>query len=488
VSARRFLEVFQQDLKFHLRRPLFWVLLLILGFLAYSISIGHAQVGSGDARVGGHKAFVNSEFALTQLMIFLTTLIYVFFVSVAAGMSMIRDDEAKVGELLHSTPLQPGEYVWGKFLAVLVAFLAVLGAHLAIMMVCNQLLPHGSNADYIGPFSLSAYLRPALVFTLPTLILFCGTSFMIGGISRRPVLVFFLPIAVLSAAAFFLWEWSPVWLPLNVNRALQFVDLTGLRWLKETWLNVDKGVDFYNHAHVGLDLLVVSQRLFCVAVGLGSVWLLQHRFAATLRGAKPRRGESLEALRTPLASAPAPARPVVVALQALGMRSGVPGFVSGALEVARAELHGILRHPGLYLFVPLILLETLANDYNVGRFDEPLLNTAGTLAVGMMNTLTLLVSMMILFYTTESLQRERSTGFGAIAYATPLRTAALLAGKALANTVLGPSCWRACSARSASSRSRARCRSISRRSWWSGDCCWCPRSWCGRRSFRRCRP
>jgi ABC-type transport system involved in multi-copper enzyme maturation permease subunit len=444
VSARRFLEVFQQDLKFHLRRPLFWVLLLILGFLAYSISIGHAQVGSGDARVGGHKAFVNSEFALTQLMIFLTTLIYVFFVSVAAGMSMIRDDEAKVGELLHSTPLQPGEYVWGKFLAVLVAFLAVLGAHLAIMMVCNQLLPHGSNADYIGPFSLSAYLRPALVFTLPTLILFCGTSFMIGGISRRPVLVFFLPIAVLSAAAFFLWEWSPVWLPLNVNRALQFVDLTGLRWLKETWLNVDKGVDFYNHAHVGLDLLVVSQRLFCVAVGLGSVWLLQHRFAATLRGAKPRRGQSLEALRTPLASAPAPARPVVVALQALGMRSGVPGFVSGALEVARAELHGILRHPGLYLFVPLILLETLANDYNVGRFDEPLLNTAGTLAVGMMNTLTLLVSMMILFYTTESLQRERSTGFGAIAYATPLRTAALLAGKALANTVLGLAIVLAC--------------------------------------------
>ena len=73
--------------------------LLILGFLTYGISTGHATVSSGDARVGGHKAFVNSEFALTQLLIFLTSLIYVFFVSVAAGMSMIRDDEAKVGEL-----------------------------------------------------------------------------------------------------------------------------------------------------------------------------------------------------------------------------------------------------------------------------------------------------------------------------------------------------------------------------------------------------
>src|SRR5262249_45753886 len=135
---------------------------------------------------------------------------------------------------------------------------------------------------------------------------------------------------------------------------------------------------------------------------------------------------------------------IAPALTALGMRSGVPGFLAGALEVAKAEIHGILRHPGLYLFVPLILLQTLVNDYNLGAFDTRLLNTSGTLAGSLMNTLTLLVSMMILFYTTESLQRERSTGFGAIAYATPLRTAALLAGKALANTVLGLAIVLAC--------------------------------------------
>ncbi|HEY6196328.1 MAG TPA: ABC transporter permease, partial [Candidatus Eisenbacteria bacterium] len=290
MSGVRLFEVFRQDLKFHLRRPLLWVLILLLGFLAYSISVGHAQIGSGDARVGGHKAFITSEFALTQLLIFLGSLIYVFFVSVAAGMSMIRDDEAKVGELLHSTPLRPDEYVWGKFLAVLVAFLAVLGVHLAMTMVFNHLLPHGSNSDYIGPFQLMAYLRPALVFMLPTLILFCGTSFAIGGLTKRPVLVFFLPIAVISVGVFFLWEWSPAWLPLGINRMLQFADLTGLRWIKETWLDVDKGVDFYNHARVGLDALVIGQRLLCVALGLGSVLVLERRFASTLRGARVRPG------------------------------------------------------------------------------------------------------------------------------------------------------------------------------------------------------
>ena len=204
MSGARLFEVFQQDLKFHLKRPLLWVLLLLLAFLTYSLSMGHAQIGSGDARVGGHKAFINSEFALTQLFIFLSSLIYVFFVSVAAGMSMIRDDEHKVGELLHSTPLQPGEYVWGKFLAVFVAFVAVLAVHLGMAMTCNHLLPHGTNADYIGPFHLMSYIRPALVFMVPTLILFCGTCFAIGGLTRKPVLVFFLPIAVIIVGVFFL--------------------------------------------------------------------------------------------------------------------------------------------------------------------------------------------------------------------------------------------------------------------------------------------
>ena len=441
MSVRRLLAVFRQELSFHAKRPLLWVLVLILGFMALELSSGHATIGSGDARVGGHKAFINSEFAIAQLLIFLTSLIYVFFISVAAGMSLIRDDESKVGELIHSTPLQPREYVWGKFLALLVALGAVLAIHLGLTMAFDHLLPHGTNADFIGPFRLAAYLRPALVFALPAIVLFGGTCFAVGGLTKKPMLVFFLPIVLLVLDVFFLWEWSPVWLPLGLNRVLQFVDLTGLRWLKENWLGVDKGVEFYNHAAVGLDSLIILQRLACVALGIGAVVVLEARFAATLRGVRVRPG-ALKRLKVTASQAAPAADPAP--LRALAMRSGVPGFVAGTRTMAKAELHGFLRHPGLYLFVPLILLQTLINDYNTGAFDTRLLNTAGLLAVGMLNTLTLLVSMMILFYTTESLQRERSTGFGAIAYGTPLRTGALLAGKAVANTVLGVAIVLAC--------------------------------------------
>jgi hypothetical protein len=119
------------------------------------------------------------------------------------------------------------------------------------------------------------------------------------------------------------------------------------------------------------------------------------------------------------------------------MRSGAPGLIAGTLQVAATELKLLGRHPGLYLFVPLILIQIFGGLVGTGAFDTPLLFTPGTLASTNMNTLTLLICMLILFYTAESLQREAGTGFGAIANSTPVATSSLLTGKALANAFLG---------------------------------------------------
>jgi hypothetical protein len=427
----RFAEVFRQELTHDVRRPLFWFLILILGFFSWQLSLGSASIGSGDSRVGGTKAFITSEFALTQLLILMISAIYSFFVSVGAGMSLIRDGEQKVGELLHSTRLTAGEYVWGKYLAVLAAFAWVLAVHLVLMVFFNHVLPHGENRDVIGPFAPLHYLRPALVFGVPLLVLSSGVAFSIGGLTRQPVLVFVLPVTVLFLGLFFLWDWSPAWLSPLANRALQFADLTGFRWINETWLQVDRGVEFYNRRPVGLDGLIVAQRAAALLVGLGAVALAQARFAARLRGAaaakRPRRTAAATA---PVVGDPGP-------LAGFGMRSGRPGFWTGTWEVARVEWRELWKHPGLYLFVPLILIQIFGDVVRVGAFDTPLLSTPGMLAVGSMNTLTLLVCMLILFYNVESLQRERSSGLAPIQQSTPLATGSLVLGKCLANSALG---------------------------------------------------
>ncbi|MGE5176612.1 MAG: M1 family aminopeptidase, partial [Hyphomicrobiales bacterium] len=91
----------------------------------------------------------------------------------------------------------------------------------------------------------------------------------------------------------------------------------------------------------------------------------------------------------------------------------------------------------LYLFVLLILIQVLGNTLTaVGAFDTPLLITPGITAVAVANQTTFLLCLLLLFYTVESLERERANGFASVLYATPIRTGAFLLGKSLATSLI----------------------------------------------------
>jgi ABC-type transport system involved in multi-copper enzyme maturation permease subunit len=442
MSLKRLALVFRTELGQNIRRPLFWVLLLIIVLITYGMAQGNVRVATGDSTVGGQKAWITSEFANAQLLCLIVFLLYTFFVAVACGMGVIHDDELKVGELLHVTSLRPGEYVWGKFLGVLFCFGVLLAFHLLSMMFFNQVYPNSKADEIRGPFALMNYLRPALYFSAPLVIFLAGISFAVGEWTRRPILVFVLPVVVFVACGFFLWEWQPTWLDPRIDQFLMLIDPAGFRWLNHTWLKVDRGVEFYNHASISFDAPFLWSRLALVVIGLGSVWLSQLHLTRNLRGAvrlRPERWSSLLRRRqsatpagTPglIASAPLP-------LAQLGMRSAPPGFWRSILHVARIELRELRSQPGLYIFVPLLLLETIGiNMVAVGAFQTPLLLTSGTIAVGSMNTLTLLICLLLLFYTVESLLREQHTRFASIHSATPVRSAATLFGKCLANSLV----------------------------------------------------
>jgi ABC-2 type transport system permease protein len=438
MSAARFYRVFRLDFIHCCKRPLFWVLLLVVLLTSWGLSSGKLQISSGDSRVGGTKAWITSEFATTQMLSIVVFIFYGFFIAVAAGMPIISDDETKMADLLHSTPLRVGEYVWGKFAAVLAAFLAVLALHLAMMVFFNHFVPNERSLEIRGPLEIKNYLRPALLFAVPTIVFLCGTAFAVGEWTRKPILLFFLPIAWLLFCGFFLWNWSPTWLDHRINRVLMLIDPSAIRWLKETWLKSDRGVSFYNTSAVPLDAGLIASRIAFLAAGLGSVALCQLHLAATLRGTAAPRRRWFEGLRGRWSSGKveSPA-PVSGGLSALGMRFGTIGYFRSIWLVARCELRELRSQPGLYLFVPMILLQTIGtSSLAEGAFGTPLLQTPGTMAVEQMNTLTLLVCLLLLFYTVESLRREQTTGLASIHYATPIRTSALLFGKAAANSMV----------------------------------------------------
>jgi ABC-2 type transport system permease protein len=436
-GADRFRAVSGMALRHTLKRPLFWVLVVLLALMSWGLSTGSVSISSGDASVGGKKAWLTSEFNVAFVLAILVALIYGFFVAVAAGMSVIEDDEQNVSEILAATPLTPAEYVWGKFLALMAAFLGVLGLHLLMMMFWYQWVPNAAAAEIRGPFHLANYLRPALAFAAPTIVFFAGVAFYLGERFRRPILVFLFPVATLLVNGFFLWEWAPTWLDPRINRLLMLADAGGFRWLNETWLKLDRGVDFLNRSPIGFDATFLLNRLIFLGLGLLGVLLAQRHYARRADSAGGAVRRRWRAALVPV-EAVAPAELLLPAgrLGAAAMRE--PGFWSSTLRIARGEARGLFSQVGLYLFIPLILLQTIGgNLLALGAFQTELLLTPGELAVRCFNTLTFLICALLLFYTVESIERERATGFASVLFSTPMRSGPLLLGKALANSLVG---------------------------------------------------
>jgi ABC-type transport system involved in multi-copper enzyme maturation permease subunit len=435
--------VYGLELGHTLKRPLFWSLVLLLFLFSWMMSSGDLQISSGDSSVGGTKAWLTSEFAFAQVLAYLVALLYSFFVSIAAGTAVLADDEHKVSEILHSTPLEPGEYIWGKFLAVTTGFLGALALHVLFTAFFNHVVPNADAAEMRGPFALVSYLRPVLVFALPTLLFFLGVTYFVGERWRRPLTVFLFPIAVLLFCGFFLWSWAPTWLDPRLNRVLMLLDPTGFRWLSETWLKLDRGAKFYNTARIGLDAPFVLSRFAFAGLGLFAVALAQRDLTRRLHGAggalpKPSRAERRAARK----AAAAPASPIIPLtdprLAVLGMRQQPVGFLRGVRTIAGTEVRNILASPGLYIFSGLILIQTLGSSLVLlGAFQTQRLLTPGQLAVNTMGVLSFLLCFVLMFYTVESIERDRGTGFSALAYTAPTPTAALLAGKSIANSLVG---------------------------------------------------
>jgi ABC-2 type transport system permease protein len=433
--------IFGMELAHTLKRPLFWFLVGILVLTTWLFSTGSLTISSGDASVGGTKAWITSEFNFAFLLVTLVTILYSFFASIASGMAVISDDEAQVGEILHSTSLRPAEYVWGKFLAILAGFVVVFAIHLLLTMFFNHLVPNAKAAEIQGPFHLVNYVRPVLVFALPTLIFYLGAAFYLGERWRKPVAVFLFPTAVLLFCGFFLWNWAPTWLDPRINQALMMIDPGGFRWLNETWLKADRGATFYNTTPIGLDLPFVLSRLAFLGLGLAGVFLAQRHMTTHLQGESVTEGGWRLFRRRSREVSPAVNGAVLSAsrpLSALGARSGDVGLFRGIRLVASTELKNLLASPGLYLFGALILLQTLGSSLlTLGAFQTEILLTPGLTAVGSFNTLSLLLCLLLMFYTVESLERERASGLSPMSFSTPTRTASLLAGKALANSLVG---------------------------------------------------
>jgi len=430
MSLRRPFRVFASELHFDLRRPLFWITLVLMLFLAWALTHGQVMLEPRAGRTaGGPQLWFTSEYVLAQFLTELPSILYVALLAVAAGMAIIRDEEAKVTELLRATPLRPGEYVWGKFLGVLLSFFLVLMACIATAALFNHGIPSADLAAHQGPFHWGAYLRPAMILLLPPALLVAGVSFALGAISRRAILVFLAPMVFILGTMGFFWSWHPPDMSPEANRFLMLLDPTGYRWLHETYFRVDRGLEFYNLAPLEYDGgFLVSRLVFC-ALGLAAVGWAAGKVGGRQRlEGRRRREEGTDP--SPLERAAAPSGP---ALQDLKMTHAPARPWSGLGRMLRSEFRELIHSPGLYLFIPLFLVSVIGSTaVATGPFGISVLQTAGTLALTHARILTAFLVFLLLVYGVDTLERDRETGLAPISHSTRVATSMVLLAKGFA--------------------------------------------------------
>ena len=172
-----FFEIFRFELRQQLKAPLFWIIALVFGALAFTLVSTDAVIiggASGNVLRNAPLVIVKLLSALTVLSMFLVTL----FIAGAA----LRDFEQRTAELFFSTPISRRAYLGGRFAAGYVA-------SLAIMLACALGLAIGSCMPWIdtlrlGPASWHGYAWAFGVIVIPDMLFIGALLFLLATTTR----------------------------------------------------------------------------------------------------------------------------------------------------------------------------------------------------------------------------------------------------------------------------------------------------------------
>lgn len=414
-----FWEVFRFEAAYQLRRAWTWIFFAAVFVLAFLVNDGMLV---DEARRGDVNA--NAPISVAMATVFLS--IWAGVITAAlAGEAATRDVRSRMEPLLFTTPLGRAAYLGGRFLGVFAVNALLLSAVPAGLLLAAQ-MPH-LEADLFGPFRLAAYLQPYFLLALPTAFVSAAILFSMAVWTRHALasyagglLLFF--VSVLSEELL-----AEKMNNVRLETLLDPFGFSALSELWEAWTPVEK-----NARLLGLEGLLVTNRLLWIAIALGVLGLTLARFRLALpaEGGRRHRPRTIEAAAERIG----PHGPVTVprAARSFGLGTRAHQALAVALRASREILmsRGSLLSAGVAVIAVFALGLPLMND-SLGTPLWPL--TQHILAfLGSAFFIKIFVALLISFYAGELVWREREAGQSEIADATPVPDWVPFLGKFLA--------------------------------------------------------
>ncbi|MEO8777200.1 MAG: hypothetical protein ABI389_00830, partial [Rhodanobacter sp.] len=199
-----FFEILRFELRQQLKAPLFWIVALAFGAIAFAIASTDAVM------LGGASGNVlrNAPLVTVRLLSVLTVL-SVFLVTIFVAAAATRDFDQRTADMIFATPITRAAYLGGRFAAG-------YAASLAIMLTCVIGLALGSlmpwiDATRMGPFHWYGYAWAFGVMVLPDLLFMSALLYLLATATRS------LLATYIGVIAYFVLQGVAGYVGRNIN-------------------------------------------------------------------------------------------------------------------------------------------------------------------------------------------------------------------------------------------------------------------------------
>lgn len=405
-----FKDIFLFELKYRFSRPATWIYFLLLTIVPLLL------IGFGNSPAS-EKVFHNAPIVIAELLI-LVSIFGILIASAVMGVPLYRDLEHKTGTFLFSYPITKFGYFMGRFWGSFVTLLFIsLGALLGVYLGSLLGPLFGTEAERYGPNLLVNYFQPWATLLLPNLWLAGSLFFALIVFTRniRSIYSGGIVVFIVYLLANFLAQ------DIENKDLVQLIDPFGLNSfaLQTRYLTPFERNSFF----LPLEGNLLLNRLLWSGLGLILFLAAYYRFSFSYFFQTSQKKTKKEAEKSTEAA------PKKISF----LSDFSKNYQWSSLKtLTRIEIQNISKD--IY-FRSILLggLIFLVLDFWIGNtlYSVPNFPSTSFLMEYKTYDYNLFVFIIIVFFTGESLHRDRSTGYSVINDTFPVRDSVVIASKFL---------------------------------------------------------
>ena len=403
-----FSSMLRFELRYFLRQPSFYIVSLLLFFISFfSVTSDNIIIG------GGGEVFKNSPYAIAQTLLILS-LFAMFLVVNFVGSAAVRNAQHRMEELLYTKPLPAFSYQFGRFFGSYLVVVLVYAA-VPLGMFIGSFMPWIDTSRF-GDTALYVYLYHFVLLSMPGLFVL-SALFYAAAVRFRSLMPLYLIAVVLLVL--YMVSGSFASLPEYRNLAA-LMDPFGLRTFADVtryWTIQEKNTQL-----VALTGVLLQNRSLWLLVALGllaasGLFRLPSLQARDVK--KPKRAKADAAPQ--------------MAITQLQQKSNAAGNISALWARTRFEMRQVLWTAPFFILALISLAQLIgplfADMEWYGTSNWPVTQI---MVEHISGALSLLLIIVIVYYSAEVVWRERNSGMGDIIDTMPVHNLTFWLAKLLA--------------------------------------------------------